>query len=359
MSENVQNNPETSPKSHNEVDLGELFRMIGNAINKLFRFIRNILLIVFDLIIKVLIIIRIHIIKFTIAGVLSLVIGWFIDSKKPPIYSSSMVVNTNYGSSRQFYSNIRYYNNLAEDGKSETLAKIFGIDEDEAKTLAGFYIEPSVTENDILKSYNEFMVQADTAIVKDQIDFEKYKRSIDPLDYKSHKVIIASLQQDIFRELQDSLITHNVENEYVRRFKDIRLRNIDAEEKMLEKRMVIVDTLRNVYNKSILSESQKTSSSQTNIQLSSSTVKTNEIELFDLDEKISQKILELKEKKEFGVNTVEVLNDFTPGSEVKRFFDRFIFKVPAIILTLLLLFILVRELNRYLNTYEEKKRLNV
>lgn len=359
MSENVQNTSETTPKPTKEIDLGELFTVIGNIFSKLFGFIKSILLVIFNLLIKFLIMIRVHIVKFVIVGFLSVVIGWFIDSRQSPVYSSTMTINANYGSARQLYSNIRYYNNLAGERDSIKLSEIFGINPSDANNIRGFFIEPSVTENDMLKSYNDFMKASDTTLIKNYINYGKFKSSIDPLDYTKHRIVIASLKQGIFNELQKELVTHNIENSYIKKSKDVRLRNIEEEKNILRSRLVTIDTLRNVYNKSILSEARKTSSAQTNIQMSASTVKTNEIELFALDEKISKEILKLNEQKEFGEEIIEVLNDFSPGSEIKSFFDSFLFKIPVITLTLLLLFILLRELNSYLNRYNENKRVNV
>lgn len=359
MSENIQKTPE-APKPSTEIDLGELFRMIGNAFNRFIAFLRNILLFLFDLIIRTLIIIKVHFVKFVIVAILSIVVGLFIDSRQPPIYSSTMTVQTNYGSTRQLYTNVRYYNNLVEERDSATLSKIFGIDKNEANHIIGFYIEPSVTENEIIRAYDKFMKAADTSLLRDNIvTYLKFRNSIDPLEYNKHKIGISSLQKGIFSKLQEDLINHEIENEYIARTKDVRLRNLEEEQKELQKRLVKIDTLRSVYNQSILSESKKTSSAQTNIQMSSSSIKTNEIELFALDDKIAKEILKIKEEKELGKRVIEVLNNFSPGSESKSFFNSFLFRIPILTLSFLLLFILLRELNSYLNTYQENKKLNV
>ena len=359
MSENVQNTPET-PKSNNDIDLGELFRMIGRAFNRLFAFLRNVFLFLFDVIIRTLIIIKQHILKFVIVAILSIIVGFFIDSRQPPIYSSTMTVNTNYDSARQLYTNIRYYNNLAEERDSTTLSKIFGVKPEEASKLIGFYIEPVVTENQLIKAYNDFLKVSDTSLIRDNtITYIKFKSNLDPLDYEKHKIGIASLQKGIFSELQEELVNYNIENDYIKRSKDIRILNLEEEQKGLQKQLAAIDTLRNVYNQSILSESKKTSSAQTTIQMSASTVKTNESELFAINDKITKEIIKLKREKELGARVIEVLNNFSPGSQGNNFFNSFLFRIPLVTLSLLLIFILLRELNSYLNRYNENKRVNV
>ncbi|WP_046743477.1 hypothetical protein [Kordia zhangzhouensis] len=361
MSENNQNMPSEQPQPSNEIDLRELFRMIGNAFSRLFSFIRNILLFVFDLIIRALIIIRVHIVKFVIVGFLSIVIGWFIDSRQESVYGSSMYVQTNYGSTRQLYSNIKYYQGLIDEGDSTALAQIFDISEKEALNLRGFGIEPDVTENGMLEAYNAFMKTADTTFVQDEINFDKFKRNISPLDFSVHQISVYSAQKSVIPRLQDPIINKNIENNYIKRQKEANIKNLERTEEALKKQLVQIDTLSEVYKELLLKEPKETTSkaSNTYIQLApNSDKKTKEIELLTLNETISQKILEISRKKELESETVNVLSDFSPGARVRSFYDRYLLRIPMITLSLLLLFILLRELNSYLNRYTENKRLN-
>ncbi|WP_046755321.1 hypothetical protein [Kordia jejudonensis] len=361
MSENVQNNPE-APKPSTEIDLRELFRMIGAVFSKLFKFIRDIFLLVFDLIIKVLIIMRVHVLKFAIVGFLSVIVGWFIDSRQEPIYASGMYIEANYDSTRQLYSNIRYYNGLAEDADSTKLAEIFDITKDQAGTLLGFFIEPDVTENGMLNAYNDFMKKTDTTFVLGEIDFKKFRTNTSPLDFNTHQISVLSFDKEIIPVLQEPLVKKNIENNYIKRQKEINLRNLEQTEQTLKSQLVKIDTLGEVY-KELLREQPKDdktrAGSGTYIQLAANNdKKTKEIELLRINEEISNKILEINYKKELNSEIINVLSGFSPGAEIKSFYDSFLFRIPVITISLLLMFILLRELNTYLNTYEENKRLN-
>lgn len=362
MSENSQNMSPEQPQS-NEIDLKELFRIIGNIFNKLFSFIRNILLLIFDLIIKVLIIIRVHILKFAIVGFLSVIVGWFIDARQEPLYGSNMFVEANYDSTRQLYSNIKYYNGLSEDADSLTLANIFNITKDQAGSLRGFFIEPDVTENGMLNAYNDFMKKTDTTFVLGEINFRKFRSNISPLDFSMHQISVISSDKNIIPKLQESIATKNIENNYIKKQKEVTLRNLEKTEQTLKSQLVKIDTLDLVY-KELLRKDPKDDKSKagsgTYIQLAANNEnKTKEIELLKMNEEISNKILEINLKKELNSETINVLSGFSPGAEIKNFYNSFLFKIPVITLTLLLLFILLRELNGYLNKYQENKRLNV
>lgn len=362
MSENSQNMSPEQPQS-NEIDLKELFRIIGNIFNKLFRFIRNIFLLIFDLIIKVLIIIRVHILKFAIVGFLSVVVGWFVDARQDPIYGSNMYVEANYDSTRQLYSNIRYYNGLSKDSDSTTLANIFNITRDQAGSLLGFFIEPDVTENGMLNAYNDFMKKTDTTFVLSEINFGKFRTNTSPLDFSTHQISVISSDKNIIPQLQESIATKNIENNYIKRQKEVNLRSLEETEKTLRSQLVKIDTLSMVYKDLLRKEPKEDKSkagSGTYIQLAANNEnKTKEIELLKINEEISNKILEINRKKELNSEIINVLSGFSPGAEIKSFYDSFLFKIPVITLTLLLLFILLRELNSYLNKYQENKRLNV
>lgn len=354
MSENIQNTP--TPQKSTEVDLGELFRMIGRAMSRLFAFLRNAFLFVLDLIIRALIIVRVHIVKFIIVGILSVAIGWFIDSRQPVVYGSNMTVQTNFGSERQLYSNIKYYNGLVMEGDSVELSKVFGITQSQASQLKGVFIKPNISEIEMLKKYDEFRKETDSSNVADQIDFNSFKKSIDPLDFTRHELGIISGEKNIFGLLQARLITEKVENDYIKKQKEIMLRNLDATEEALNKRLDKIDTLREVYNKAIQSEAGKTSQAQTQIQMSSSSIKTNEIELFALDEEISARLRKIEEDREFKDKTINVLSNFSDGAQIRNFYESYLFRIPIVTLLLLLVFILLRELNKYLNNYAENRR---
>ncbi|MCH2193776.1 hypothetical protein [Kordia sp.] len=364
MSENNQNVlPEKPPQTGNEIDLKELFRMIGNAFSRLFLFIRNILLFLLDLLIRALIIVRVHIVKFVIVGFLSIVIGWFIDSRKEAVYGSSMYLKTNYGSTRQLYSNIKYYQGLVEEGDSTVLASIFNISKDEAGSLRGFTIEPDVTDNGMLKAYNEFMKTADTTFVLREIDFDKFKRNTSPLDFPVHQISVYSADKEIIPNLQEPIITRNIENYHIKRQKEINLKNLEKQSEALQKQLVNIDSLGKAYKEILLQEPTKETTagkaSNTYIQLAANNErKTKELELIAVNEKLANRILQINRQKELESETINVLNDFSPGARIRSFYDKYLYRIPMITISLLLMLILLRELNKYLNTYAENKRLN-
>ena len=65
MSENIQNK-----NTSEEIDIGQLFKIIGDGFSKLFLFIWRVFKGIFDVLIQFILFIRRHFIKFTVSAVL-------------------------------------------------------------------------------------------------------------------------------------------------------------------------------------------------------------------------------------------------------------------------------------------------
>src|SRR5690606_38340730 len=114
------NLPQNQPSE--EVDLGQLFKIIGNAFERFFKFIGSIFMGIFGIIILFLLFIQKNLIKFAIVGIIGLIIGFYLDYKKEPRFISSMVLEPNFNSVQQLYNNISFYNELAVAEDSLALA---------------------------------------------------------------------------------------------------------------------------------------------------------------------------------------------------------------------------------------------
>lgn len=362
MSENIKKTPEEAPpKPKTEIDLGQLFRMIGSGFSSFSSFLRSTFLFLFDLLIRALIIIRLHFVKFTIAGVLGIVIGFFIDESHDEVYASSMYVEANYGSKRQLYSNIETYQTYIKERDSVRLADIFGINKIQAGSLRGFIIRPDVTENEMLEAYSKFMRKTDSTFVKNEIDFIKFKQNVSPLEFNIHKISIFSSEKDIIQGLQPIIVTNNIENRHVRKQKEVKLKSLEQEQSVLKKQLVKIDTLSNLY-RDLLRISQKEAETNkgtgTYIQMAKNENKTKELEMLSLNQSIDKEILNIDIQKELNSETINVISTLSELGEDKGFYDRYLFRVPIMTLLLLFAFILLKELNKYMNTYIEDKRLN-
>ena len=129
--------------------------------------------------------------------------------------------------------------------------------------------------------------------------------------------------------------------------------NLKRTDSLYKENLKNVDSIRQVYLKVMLVEAKKESAG-TSIDLGSTKKSTKEIELFDTDRKI-MKDLELNSR--FIAQKSEVINivsNFqTIGYEVKGITKNLILIVAILSVLLTLFFILLFDLNKYLNRYKK------
>ena len=72
------------PQQSEEVDLGQLFKMIGNAFERFFKFLGNIFYSLFLAFVWFVFFIKRHLIKFIIAAIIGIAIGLVFEKTKEP-----------------------------------------------------------------------------------------------------------------------------------------------------------------------------------------------------------------------------------------------------------------------------------
>ena len=188
-----------SPKgtsSSDEIDLGQLFQMIGNGFKKLFNFIGNIFKGIFHGLILFLIFIQKHFIKFVIAGIIGIALGVYLDLQKETKYISTMVVEPNFNSVQQLYNNINFYNELAEGNDSIALAETFNISVNDASHIKKFEVESYSDENQKIQLFDRFVRSLDSTTQK-AIDIENYLKNFNSFDARFHNISIVATNNNV------------------------------------------------------------------------------------------------------------------------------------------------------------------
>jgi hypothetical protein len=346
MSTNNNNNNEE------EVDLGSLFTIIGKGFSKLFNFIGSIFKGIFHGIISIFIFLKNHFIKIAIAAIIGGAIGLFLELKKPDTYGSDLLIEPNFKSARQLYNTINYYNDLVKQKDTAGLAETFKLDKVTAASLKEFTIEPVITQNDIINSYNDFILAVDTATVK-SYTFKEFKMSFTDLDYKIHKINVIATKNNVFEGLDDVIISSVVKNNYFNRLKNLTNENLNRTDSLLRQNLGQVDSLRKVYMQVMLVEAKKQSSG-TNIDLGGTKTTTKELQLFATNRKINSDLKNIVKNKSEKYEVINVISNFQPiGYKIKGFTKNYAFLLATLFAGFLILFLLLKQLNRYLNNYKK------
>ncbi|PWG05608.1 hypothetical protein [Polaribacter aquimarinus] len=334
-----------------EVELGSIFVIIGKGFKNFFNFIGNVFKSVFHFIISILIFLRANIIKIGIAAVIGAGIGLFLEIRTNDTFGSDLLVSPNFKSARQLYNNINYYNDLVKQKRTLELATTFKLDTLTAKSLKKFTIEPIATENDIINSYNDFILEVDTTTVK-SYNYDDFKSSFSEYDYKVHKITVIAEKNDIFKSLDEVIISSVVQNSYFNRIKELTNENLNRTDSLLRVNLTQIDSLRKVYMQVMIEEAKKESNG-TSIDLGGEKRTTKELELFKTNKDINDDIEEIVEDKSEKYEVINIISNFQPiGYEIKGVTKNYSFLLAFLGAGLIILFLLLKKLNNYLNNYK-------
>ena len=344
MSSNQMNNE--------EVDLGSLFKIIGKGFENFFKALGRFFKSIYHYLILFLLFLRKNAIKLGLATFIGAAIGLYLDLTQPKVYSSLMIVEPNFKSTKQLYNNIDFYHELVKQKDTALIAETFGITKLEASKLKGFYIEPIKNENEKFELFNEFIQQSDTAIAKN-ITIKEFKKGFTKFDYKYHEIEVKSLNSLVFERLSDPIVNSIENNPYYKNIKKIHDQNILQNEQVLVKSLREIDTLRKIYNEVLITEANKTESG-TSITLAQGVKKTEEVELFNESLKLNEDLIENNEEK---ANSAEILNIVSTFSKIgikeRAIYKKRTFQFTLLFFGIVMLFILLKQLNTYLATYKK------
>jgi len=346
MSTDQKNNEE-------EVDLGSLFVIIGRGFSNLFNFIKGIFTGIFHSVIKALLFIKKNFRPIGIAVIIGGVIGGVKEFNKEDLFYSQLVLEPNFKSTRQLYNNVYYYNDLVKQKDTTLLKKIFNLEMSVAASLRKFQIQPVQIDSDIINSFDVLISSLDTLSVK-SFGYESFKESFTNYDYKFHRITVRAEKNDVFDKLADVIISSVVNNNYFKRIKTITNKNLNRTDSLYRQNLIQVDTLRNVYMKVMIEESKKQTSG-TSIDLGGQKSKTKEIDLFETNRKINQDLEEIAIKKSTEYDVINIISNFQPiGTKINFITENYIFLLGALGGGFMIFWLLLRQLNTYLENYKQQ-----
>ena len=335
--------------SEEEIELGNLFLVIGKGFSKLFKFIGKIFTTLFNVFISLLLFIKKHILKLAITAVIGFVIGYLLEGRDV-CYQSNLIVEPNFYSTQQLYNTIEGYNNLVKQKDSITIAKIFNLTIAEAKSLKSIKIEPVISKSDQIKIFNDFIIKVDTTTIRN-VEFDKFINNLTIYDYTYHNIRVKSEQKDIFKNLEPIIINSITQNSFFNTLKKTYDDNFVITEHTLLNEQLQLDSLRKIYNNVLLKEADKPIGG-TNIDLAQTSLKKEkELELFRINLDLNRRLTEAKEDKAQNDNIINVISSFSEIGSKESILKRtpFLFALGLTGLTFLILLLL--KFNKFLNKF--------
>lgn len=355
MSENLQ------PQSSDEVDLGQLFKLIGNAFNRLFKLIGNVFNSLFLAFVWLVFFVKKHFIKLIIAAIIGVVYGFIKEKLSDPIYSASIVIKQNYNTGENLNSIKNRYNNLIIAQDSMILAKDLKISPEEASQLSGFYLEPVLSENEKLKSYDIYKKDIDSVIAS-KIDFKTFLENGNEYDFKILRITVNSKSRIDFNNILNQLVKNTESTGFFVNEQKKDLNQLSRRENAIRESLKESDSLQKVYQLVLERSVENVPGSQTSVTIDNTEDKsvTKEFELFNQDVELRRELVEIARQKENLEHIIEVMtNDQAEGTLLKGK-DVFGKKIGimtfygVILLTLLFMLLLGLEFLKFLERYKGK-----
>jgi len=343
--------------TQDEIDLGTLFSQIGKIFSSFFTFLSKLFKGFYHYFILLLLFLKKHILKLGIAAVLGAIIGFFVETISPRLYHYDMIVEPHYDAAYQINERIQYYNDLIFREDSVSLAKLFNIDFEDANSLSEFEMIRQEERRDILEAYNEFIKDKDSITVQ-KISFDDFSdKKFSRFDSKKYAFIISLKEERLKKNIQQELIDDLENNIHLKKDRKLTLSRLDIKEKNLLKTMNDVDSLRSTYKKVALLIARNKQNAGTAINISDSKdINDNDLRLFGIYKDAYRNLDTLLIEKQMLKDLISIITPLKPKGESELLVvERKTIQGSLIFLGIMLLYILIKELNQFLETY--KKRL--
>lgn len=348
-----------SPQPSEEVDLGQLFKLVGKMFDRFFRFISKIFQAVFGVVLVILIHFRKRFFWYVGAAILGLISGYILDETADKEYGANMFIETNFRSSRQVYENIKDLQQLAfVDKDTIELAKRLHITPSEAASLNGFYIQPDLDENNSIEMYSKYYAKLDS-VSRIEINYEKYKKSLTPYNFNMHLIGVTSKDKFIYKKIEKAFVDYLAHNAYLTDVVQVNTENLNRENQSLLLQIQKTDSLAQAYLKIRVEESKKKPipGAGTNLYLGGET--SQSANLIVDESKVIEKRLEFEAKRRAVYknlvdqkNVINMLSGFpNSGYDIRTWKDRNIIILPMALIALLLLVFL----GIYFRNYVDKQ----
>ncbi len=339
-----------------EIDLGTLFSQIGALFSKFFNFLGQLFTTLFRGLILLLLFIKKHFVKLSITAVTGAVVGFFVNIFVPEKYHYDMIVSPNYDAAYQMNERVQYYNQLIKNEDSVRLSKLFQIDFEDANSLTEFEMRRQEEKRDIIEAYNTFLEDKDS-LTKVEISFEDFAdEDFSFFDSKYYAFRISLKKEQLKRNIQKDLLADLENNPHLQNERTLTLERLTEKEKNLRKTIYDIDSLRATYQKVALLAAQNTPNVGTAIDIvDSKKANDNDIRLFGVYKDAYRNLDTLLLKKQKLQDIYRVITPLKPlGIAKTRVVEKKTVLVSLIFIGLMLLYILLKELNNYLDSYTKE-----
>ncbi|NCF42993.1 MAG: hypothetical protein GWP32_08990 [Bacteroidetes bacterium] len=308
----------SNPQPSEEVDLGQLFQMIGNGFRRLFQSIGSIFNQLFLAFVWLVFFLKKRAIILLIAAAVGLALGLVLDKTSPPIYKSSISVKQNYPTGENLYGSIEYYNGLLKDRDYEVLGRVLGIGEDVSNEIVGFSIEPIITDNDRVVMFDQYITELDS-LAASKVEYEAFIDNIEDYKHRNQQISIKSTTRANFKAVFENIVDNINSNSFFKNEQAKDIFELEESKAAIEQALVQSDSLQRTYKRVLEQQTDAKSGAEIGITFEGDNDidKTREYDLYLNDIRLRKELVDINRQ----LNDIENIVDAISSKQESGFVD--------------------------------------
>jgi len=345
-----------SNKAEQEIDVIQLIEYFKNGVKKIIQLFLRLLKAIYHQFILILLFFKNNFLIIALPVIVAFIVGLVLDMYSLPIYKYDAIIKPSYGAENQI-------SEFREDLQSavllrdvEAVSKKMNVSTSFAQNIQAVKIEPYGTPIDKVMMYNEAMKDLDS-ISKNILSYGEFIKNSNLL---SKGIVFRILSLDNVLDLKMDTILKTIKaNKSLNNKRKSTLEGLNKKKEIIENSLVEVNKLRIFNKEKILLELSK-QAPNTNINIADSKETDNlDIQLFEASNKLSNDLLETVLEIGKSNEVVEVLSDFNTSGAVfkKDSIDKKHILLPLITSLIIISFILLMKLNKYLSRYLKNNKV--
>ncbi|MDA0326186.1 MAG: hypothetical protein O3C41_01065 [Bacteroidetes bacterium] len=308
----------SNPQPSEEVDLGQLFKIIGNGFRSLFQFIGSIFKQLFLAFVWLVFFLKKRAIILLIAAAVGLALGLVLNKTSLPIYKSSISVKQNYPTGQNLYGSIEYYNGLLKDRDYEVLGRVLGIGEDVSNEIVEFSIEPIITDNDRVVMFDQYITELDS-LAASKVEYEDFIDNIEDYKHRNQQISIKSTTRVNFKSVFANIVDNINSNSFFKNEKAKDIFELEESKLAIEKALVQSDSLQRTYKRVLEQQMDAKSGAEIGITFEGDNDidKTREYDLYLNDIELRKELVDINRR----LNDIENIVDAISSKQESGFVD--------------------------------------
>ena len=351
------------PNKSEEIDIILFFSAIGSLFKAFFRSIGNLFKRLFFAFVDTLLYFKKHRIVLSAGLLIGLGISFLTNIKNTKSYYGEATLRTNFDAQFDLQQKVDAINDLIHNYDWKNLGNLLDLPPSQASKFTKFKLEPVINDLFLLEEYEAYLMTKDTTVYP-YLEYEYFKKNIKKNDNLNRywKLTITATSPGVFKDLNKKIVNLFNKDSILIKRKQNYLSYLNIQKQNYLKSLQDIDTMRMVFNKARLIPGTGGGPSINLIAASDGASNGGLEESYNLFTERERALSRLK-KAIVEINksddTIVMLNSLPQhGINEKSIFSNIHFKFAFLGFLMVLILLLLKDFNTYINKYQQSKKAN-